>query len=527
MGRFLPVDKCYIDNILEMLPRLCNIDESESPVVLTQGFCMRRLDVRIKTKLEAKVTYISREERVEELVTIKELSLSGALVFGLTSELNELFSIKPILPDLGEAELLGKIVRPGRGGVAIRLFYSDKQTMLGLWKYIKRNLVLTDRCPYCNCADDSREGSCEKCNLYLNFQNEHYLDRHIENTFAARLQIRLSRLNLEHLQKIIHFVDSKILKIQHRSPDKEFVGSSPGMLAVFSMIRKVAPTEMSVLILGESGTGKELTARAIHEMSGRQGGPFVAVNCAAIPDTLLEAELFGFEKGAFTGAIATKRGKFESANGGTLFLDEIGGLTPGLQAKLLRFLEDRIIERVGSESSQKIDVRVVAATNCDLNSQMKLGNFRTDLFYRLNSFTIKLPPLRERGEDKLLLARHFLDKLARNESGPKDISVEAVEAIRRHTWPGNVRELENKVRRGFLMAAGEQIDAASMELTEQDLAVENVSFKAGDVKSREEKVREVLASHDYNISRAAKKLKISRPSLYSIMKKLGLQHRSK
>ena len=488
---------------------------------------MRRLDVRIKTKIEAKVTYISREERVEELVTIKELSLSGALVFGLTSELNELFSIKPVLPDLGEAELLGKIVRPSRGGVAIRLFYSDKQTMLGLWKYIKRNLQLTDRCPYCNCANDSREGSCEKCNLYLNFQNENYLDRHIENTFAARLQIRLSRLNLEHLQKIIQFVDSKILKIQHRSPDKEFVGSSPGMLAVFSMIRKVAPTEMSVLILGESGTGKELTARAIHEISSRKGGPFVAVNCAAIPDSLLEAELFGFEKGAFTGAIATKRGKFESANGGTLFLDEIGDLTPGLQAKLLRFLEDRIIERVGSESSQKIDVRVVAATNCDLSSQMKLGNFRTDLFYRLNSFTVKLPPLRERGEDKLLLARHFLEKLARNESGPKDISAEAVEAIRRHTWPGNVRELENKVRRGFLMAAGEQIDAASMELTEQDLAVESVSFKAGDVKSREEKVREVLASHDYNISRAAKELKISRPSLYSIMKKLGLQHRSK
>jgi transcriptional regulator with PAS, ATPase and Fis domain len=293
------------------------------------------------------------------------------------------------------------------------------------------------------------------------------------------------------------------------------------------MIRKVAPTEMNVLILGESGTGKELTARAIHENSSRKHGPFIAVNCAAIPESLLEAELFGYEKGAFTGATSTRKGKFELADGGTLFLDEIGDLSPGLQAKLLRFLEERIIERIGSESTRKIEVRILAATNSDLDNLLQQGSFRTDLFYRLNSFTIKLPPLRERGDDKLLLARHFLGKVVLGESETKDFSRDALEAISNYAWPGNVRELGNKVRRGFLMAAGEQIDAASMELTELDLPVESMSFKGMDLKSRDEKVRDVLASHNFNISRAAKELKISRPSLYSIMKKLGLRIRSK
>jgi transcriptional regulator with PAS, ATPase and Fis domain len=262
-------------------------------------------------------------------------------------------------------------------------------------------------------------------------------------------------------------------------------------------------------------------------MSGRRHGPFVAVNCAAIPESLLEAELFGYEKGAFTGAIAARKGKFEMADGGTLFLDEIGDLTPGLQAKLLRFLEDRIIERIGSESSKKIEVRILAATNCDLSCLMKQGSFRSDLFYRLNSFAIKLPPLRDRGDDKVLLARHFLDKVTRKESELKDFSRDALEAISNYTWPGNVRELESKVKRGFLMAAGEHIDAASMELDEWDMVVDAVPVGGDVIKSREEKVREALVSHDYNISRAARALKISRPSLYALMKKYGIDPRQK
>jgi len=487
---------------------------------------MGRLDVRVQTKLECRVIYISRDEKTEETITIKELSLSGALVSGLSTELSELFTIRPILPGVGEVELLAKIARSSKAGKAIRLFYSDKNTMQALWDYIKKNLILGDTCPYCDYADDSREGSCEKCGMYLNFAKESYLERHVENTFAQRLNIRLSRLNLEHVQKIIQFVDSKLLKIQHRSPDKEFVGTSPEMLAVFSMIRKVAPTEMSVLLLGESGTGKELTVKAIHTLSARKDGPFVAVNCAAIPESLLEAELFGYEKGAFTGAYAAKMGKFESADGGTLFLDEIGDLPSNLQAKLLRFLEDRLIERVGSSGSRKIDVRIVAATNSDLQKSMAEGKFRPDLYYRLNSFTIKLPPLRNRGEDKVLLARHFLERFACNENGPRDFSAEALEAIRLHSWPGNVRELENKVRRGFLMATGELIDPACMELDGENILILIPDARSKETRSQKEIVINVLEQNNYVIAKAARELNISRPSMYALIKKYNISRNS-
>ncbi len=488
---------------------------------------MGRLDVRVKTRLEATVIYISRKDQREETVSIRELSLSGALVIGMSTELNELFTVKPVLPGVGELELLGKIVRRSRGGTAIRLFYSDKNTMEALWDYIKKNLEVGGSCPYCGHPENPGEGCCDKCNLYLNFRSENYLERHIENTFAQRLNIRLSRLNLEHIQKIIQFVDSRFLKIQHRAPDREFVGSCPAMLSVFSMIRKVAPTEMSVLILGESGTGKELTAKAIHEMSVRKEGPFVAVNCAAIPETLLEAELFGYEKGSFTGAYTMKKGKFESADGGSLFLDEIGDLTPNLQAKLLRFLEDRMIERIGSSSSKKIDVRIIAATNSDLRKSMEEGKFRPDLFYRLNSFTINLPPLRERGEDKVVLAGHFLKKTADNGNGSKEFSDETLEAIRLHSWPGNVRELENKVRRGVLMSAGLLIEPDAMELDDRNILIQLPAFKTGEQKSQKEIVSEVLEQNDFVIARAARELKISRPSMYALMKKFGISGRSR
>jgi transcriptional regulator with PAS, ATPase and Fis domain len=488
---------------------------------------MGRLDVRVKTKLEATVDYISRKERREEAVLITELSLSGALVYGMSTELHELFTIRPVLPASGELELLGRIVRRGRGGTAIRLFYSDKNTMQALWEHIKGNLEIGGSCPYCGHPENPGEGCCDKCNLYLNFRNENYLERHIENTFAQRLNIRLSRLNLEHFQKIIQFVDSRFLKIQHRSPDPEFVGSCPAMLSVFNMIRKVAPTEMNVLILGESGTGKELTAKALHEMSVRKEGPFVAVNCAAIPENLLEAELFGYEKGAFTGAYTSKKGKFESADGGSLFLDEIGDLSPNLQAKLLRFLEDRLIERVGSSGSRKIDVRIIAATNSDLRKSMQEEKFRPDLYYRLNSFTINLPPLRDRGEDKVVLAGYFLKKTSDNGNGSKEFSDEAIEAIRLHSWPGNVRELENKVRRGALMASGPLIEPDAMELDERNIIIRLPGLKEVGQKSQKEIVSEVLENNDYVIARAARELKISRPSMYALMKKYGLRARNK
>lgn len=483
---------------------------------------MGRLDVRVRTDLDSTVSYITRDDKPCEKVTIRELSLSGALVAGLSTELTELFAIRPVLPGAGEVELLAKFVRQSRNGAAIRIYYSDRETMQALWEHIRGNLALGGACPYCGHPDDSREGSCEKCNLYLNFSKANYLERHMENTFAQRLNIRLSRLNMEHIQKIIDFVDSKLLKIQHRSPDKEFIGTSPAMLSAFSMIRKVAPTDMSVLLLGESGTGKDLTAKMLHVLGTRRDGPFVAVNCAAIPESLLEAELFGYQKGAFTGAYASRKGRFEAADGGTLFLDEIGDLPATLQAKLLRFLEDRLIEPVGSSSSRKIDVRIVAATNCDLQKSMVQGGFRSDLFYRLNSFTIKLPPLRERGEDKVRLAAHFLDKLAAGEGRRLEFSAAAVEAIRRHSWPGNVRELENKVRRGFLMATGNLIEPASMELGEENLPVAGPAGEPRPADRKRQTVIQALEQNDYVIAKAARQLHISRPSMYALIKKYGI-----
>ena len=197
---------------------------------------------------------------------------------------------------------------------------------------------------------------------------------------------------MEQLQKLVNFVDVDLLKVRASEEMQDFVGTSPHMLQIFSKIRKVAKTELSVLILGESGTGKELTALAIHERSTRKSKPFVTINCAAIPENLLEAELFGHEKGSFTGAYATKKGKMESADGGTVFLDEIGEMPMSLQAKLLRFLQDRIVERVGSTSGKKVNVRVIAATNCDLDLAIQEGRFRSDLYYRLDEFAIQLPP---------------------------------------------------------------------------------------------------------------------------------------
>lgn len=482
---------------------------------------MGRLDVRVRTKLQARVVYNSRDITYQETVIIEELSLSGALVMGLSTELSELFTVRAALPGTGEIELLGKVIRPGRERSPIRLFFSDKNTMQTLWDHIRSKLTLSDTCPYCG-YKEPRAWRCEKCNMYLNVTNEDYLERHIENTFAQRLHNRLSKLNLEHIQKIIQFVDSRILNTQHRSPDREFIGTSPVMLAVFSMIRRVAPTEISVLILGESGTGKELTAKALQKISARKEGPFVAVNCAAIPESLLEAELFGYEKGAFTGAYATKKGKFELADGGTLFLDEIGDLPPNLQAKLLRFLEDRMVERIGSSSLRKVDVRIIAATNCDLQRSLEDGRFRPDLYYRLNSFTIKLPPLRERGEDRIHLARHFLKKIGMHEPGPKEFTGEALDAMRQHSWPGNARELHNKVRRGFLMATGELIDSACMELDPQNVVLRMPASTSTGMELNRDIVADVLSRNCHVIAKAAREMNISRPTLYALIKRFNI-----
>jgi two-component system NtrC family response regulator/two-component system response regulator HydG len=242
-------------------------------------------------------------------------------------------------------------------------------------------------------------------------------------------------------------------RLEHKYNLDNLVGESPEMLAAFKTIRQVAPSGSSVLLLGESGTGKELFAQALHQNSPRRNRPFVKVACAALPETLLESELFGHEKGSFTGALFTRAGRFEVANGGTLFLDEIGDISPTVQVKLLRFLEEREFERVGGNKTYKVDVRIVCATHRDLQKRIEEGAFREDLYYRLNVIQVHIPPLRERGNDIALLAHHFLRKYAEaNGKDVRGVSDDALAMLLRHAWPGNVRELENAIERAVVLA---------------------------------------------------------------------------
>ena len=301
------------------------------------------------------------------------------------------------------------------------------------------------------------------------------------------------------------------------------LGTSPEMQSVFNSIRKVATTDAPVLILGESGTGKEMAALAVHRRSRRKDGPFVAINCGAIPEALLESELFGHEKGSFTGAHAQRVGRIETAATGTLFLDEIGELPLPLQVKLLRFLQEQQIERVGGRRPIHVDTRVLAATNRDLQKGIKDGTFREDLFYRVAVVVLKLPPLRQREGDAAVLAHAFLKRFSR-ESGKERAKFEpkAVQAIRQYGWPGNVRELENRVRRAVIMSEGARVTAHDLEIAE---AVEsNVprTLKEAREAVEREMVQESLRRHGGKISRAAEELGISRPTFYELLTKLGM-----
>ena len=297
----------------------------------------------------------------------------------------------------------------------------------------------------------------------------------------------------------------------------------PGVLKVVRQVERLAPTDASVLILGESGTGKELIARALHELGPRKARRFVAINCAAIPEALLESELFGHEKGAFTGATKTTVGKVETADGGTLFLDEVGDLPLSLQAKLLRFLQERIIERVGGRAEIAVDVRVVCATHRNLREQIAQGSFREDLFYRLAEMVLTIPPLRERAGDALLLAHAFVQRFARQHNRDRlALREDALDAIASHRWPGNVRELENCIKRAVIMADGNAITAEDLGL---DAPEDPALFNLRQVRDEAEKqaVLKVMARVDGNIARAAELLGVSRPTLYDLLNRFGLR----
>ena len=316
------------------------------------------------------------------------------------------------------------------------------------------------------------------------------------------------------------------------SPIRDIVTGDEGMLKVCRTVERLAGVSVPVLLLGESGTGKEALARALHEMGPRARKEFVAINCAAIPENLLESELFGHEKGAFTGAVRQVQGRIEQANGGTLFLDEIGEMPVALQAKLLRFLQDQTFERVGGRQQIKVDVRVVSATNQPLEEQAAAGKFRGDLLYRLNGIAVRIPPLRERGEDAALLARWFLahesQAMGRRNRG---FDAAALAAIAAHPWPGNVRELQNRVRRAALMADGTLITAEDLELplpagarpgepAAPDAA--ELDLRAARLRAERETIERALARANGSVAAAARLLGISRPTLYGLLDTHGL-----
>ncbi len=302
------------------------------------------------------------------------------------------------------------------------------------------------------------------------------------------------------------------------APLGRIVTGSEAMLKIHRTIERVAPTNVTVLLLGESGTGKELLARAVHELSPRAAAPFVAINCGAIPETLLESELFGHERGAFTGAVRQSIGKVESAHRGTLFLDEIGDLPLPLQVKLLRFLQEQIIERVGGRTPIPVDVRVVSATNVAVEERVERGTFRSDLFYRLNAVSVRIPPLRERPGDAVLLARTFLHRCNRDlNRSLRGFTAAALSAIGSHGWPGNVRELENRVKRAVVMAEGRLIDAPDLELALPEGLPRNLDLRAARLRAEHEVLQQALAYSDNRLSAAAKLLGISRPTLYGLL----------
>ncbi|MCL6684429.1 PEP-CTERM-box response regulator transcription factor [Sphingomonas alba] len=305
------------------------------------------------------------------------------------------------------------------------------------------------------------------------------------------------------------------------------ISAAPEMLKVARTIERVATTDVSVMLLGASGTGKELLARALHEKGPRAGESFVAINCAAIPENLLEAELFGYERGAFTGAVKTTPGKIELAQGGTLFLDEVGDIPLPLQVKLLRFLQERVIERIGGRSPIAVDTRIVCATHQDLDAMTADGRFREDLYYRLAEIVVKIPSLAERTGDAVLLARHFAARFAREmNTKVQGLSADAIDAVDGYAWPGNVRELENRIKRAVIMADGKLVTAADLDLGNAVPAEEGpvaINLRAVREVADRRAIRQALARTDNNISGAAKLLGISRPTLYDLLKQYHLQ----
>lgn len=325
----------------------------------------------------------------------------------------------------------------------------------------------------------------------------------------------------------LHELENENRRLAERSGNVALNGvicADPEMLKICRLVEKVSPTNVTTMLLGESGTGKEVFAQAIHDLSPRAQKPFIAINCAAIPENLLESELFGHEKGSFTGAIRQQKGKVEVADSGTIFLDEVGDMPLAIQAKLLRFLQERTFERIGGRQSIPVDVRVVCATNQNLESMIAEGTFREDLYYRLSEMVIVIPPLRDRAGDAEMLAQTFLQRFAAEQGKSiRGFTREALAAIGTYKWPGNVRELENRVKRSLIMAEGNRVSPEDMDLQSEDGDAEILNLAKAREYAEKREIPRALSRAEGNITQAAKLLGISRPTLYDLMRQHGFK----
>jgi len=344
--------------------------------------------------------------------------------------------------------------------------------------------------------------------------------------YQKPVDLEVLRLIIDRAFRMASLEDEnrRLARLAHQSPVEGLIASDETMLRLCRTLEKVAPTDVTVIILGESGTGKELIARALHKLSGRKEGRFVAINCAAIPETLLESELFGHEKGAFTGAHRQTAGKVELADGGTLFLDEIGDMPASLQAKLLRFLQERVIERVGGRQEIPVDVRVVCATNQDVSALIAEGRFREDLYYRVSEVSLQVPALRERKADLVVLAKVFLQRFSRQfGTDVRGYSRDALAALEQYPWPGNVRELENRIKGAVILAEGPLVTSEELGLEPRTNDVLAYSLREIRAKAERQAIISALAASGENLSRAADLLGVSRPTLYDLMAKLDIR----
>ncbi len=430
---------------------------------------------------------------------IANLGLDGAFIaLPQSLKIHAVANLKFCLaPSTSDIEVLGRVLRTEPQGIGIEFLDLDSHSRSALWDFLVPLLPRElEECPFCGQAvKNPRSKVCQKCHHSLDFHRKDYY---------------------------------QFLEAQGEQESREMIGTCEPMRKLFHLIRKVAATDVPILITGASGTGKEMVAQAVHERSLRSKGPFVAINCGAIPRELLESQLFGYEKGAFTGAYRTTSGTMERADGGTLLLDEVGELPLELQVKLLRFLQDLSFERVGGRKTIQVDLRVISATNCDLREMVAVGRFREDLYYRLDVVNIELPPLKDRGDDALIIGNVFLKRYS-NKVG-KDIrgfAREAVTAIQAHPWPGNIRELINRVRRSVVMSEGPWVTAEHLGLSLTDLQPELI-YNGGGLKEAKAKfeaslITKVLQQFQGNVQLASKALSISRSMMYHLIQKYDLK----